>query len=111
MSEYSATGRTSPAIEPELRKEQWPSHCQLVMSPAPRMFHLTDLLAKALAKLPEDLEIACAKGDPNKVSTYFHDTESSQPQETVDAIALRSVQHDQLQVLEFFGTSLRSRLA
>jgi ankyrin repeat protein len=63
--------------------------------------HLTNLLAKALAKLPEDLEIACTKGDLNKVSTYFHDTEISQRQETIDAIAIMSVQHDQIQVLEF----------
>jgi hypothetical protein len=62
--------------------------------------HLTDFLVKALAKLPDDLEIACTKGDLDKVSTYFHDTGSSQRQEIIDMIALMSAQHDQLQVLE-----------
>jgi hypothetical protein len=81
---------------------------------SPHASRLTDLLAKALAKLPEDLEIACTKGDLEKISTCFKDTESPQRQETVDAMALVSVQHDQLQVLEFclrHGATLTAKLA
>jgi hypothetical protein len=62
----------------------------------PHALRVTDLLAKALAKLPEDLEKACTGGDLNKVSTYFNDTKSSQRQEAIDVMALMSVQYDQL---------------